>query len=76
MSENPSSYLDWIVLWARPSEINEVVLKCFEDLIGINILPGGSMQQLAVILDLRQKTRLHNNFMKPKDRDLAVMYQP
>lgn len=38
----------------------------------MNILPGASRQQLADILDLRQKIRLHNSFMKLKDKDLAV----
>lgn len=53
--------MDWIVLWAKPFEINEaVLLQCFEDLMEINILPGTGRQQLAVILEVRQKIRFHN----------------
>lgn len=53
--------MDWIVLWAKPFEINEaVLLQCFEDLMEINILPGTGRQQLAVILEVRQKIRVHN----------------
>lgn len=42
----------------------------------MNILPGASRQQLAIILDLRQKIRFHNSFMKPKDKDLIVCINP
>lgn len=53
--------MDWIVLWAKPFEINEaVLLQCFEDLMEINLLPGTGRQQLAVILEVRQKIRVHN----------------
>lgn len=53
--------MDWIVLWAKPFEINEaVLLQCFEDLMEINLLPGTGRQQLAVILEVKQKIRVHN----------------
>jgi len=74
--ENLSRLLPWIVLWARAFEIHKVVFKCSEDLIGMNILPGASRQQLAVILDLRQKIRLHNSFVKPKVKDSAACINP
>lgn len=67
---------NWTGLFYGQFEINEVVLECFKDLIGMNILPGASRQQLAVILDLRQNIRLHDSFMKPKDKDLAVCINP
>lgn len=53
--------MDWIVLWPRPTEVNEgVLLQCFEVLIRMNILPGTGRQELAVILEVRQKIRFHN----------------
>lgn len=69
--------MDWIVLWAKPFEINEaVLLPCFEDLMGMNILPGTGRQHFGG--KTKDKIPQLGSSLKPKDKDitLAVCINP